>query len=305
MDLIMEIIMKNNLKFGGALLVNLCLAGSVFAAGDLFQTTDGGLTKTHPDSWNFCGTGNGTITAGPQAPRNIDSLAGTNTTLFKTANNIDKMNLCDIHYHWNAEHKSSEYSVHVGHEAGEHSGWAVVEPASTDPEYRAAHDISHLLDGDAHEIGVIVGDTIEVHFVHTSCNVNYEDLSPANGLGNCSSNVCANPQLRVVAQVFKVVEHDAEIDDLDHPMAHRDGRVIYTGSTTGPNYNNDHCSPLQVTWDVKKTYATISAHGLAHWSHERSQHAHGVRELVTRTELLSPIKSDRDSDDDDRYRDRD
>lgn len=289
--------MKTKNKFGGTLLVNLCIAGSVYAGGDLYQTTDGGLTKTHPDTWNYCGTGNGKISAGPQAPRNIDSLAGTNSTLFKKANDTKKMNLCDIHYHWNAEHKSAEYSTFVNAGISEHNGFAVVAPASTDPEYRAAHDISHLLDVEAHDIGVIEGDTIEVHFVNTSCDVNYEELEPANGLGNCVSNVCANPQLRVVAQVFKVVGHDADIEDLDHPMHHDDTRVIYTGSTTGAGYNNDHCSPYQVTWDVKKTYATISAHGLAEWSHHREQHAHGVRELVTRSELLSPIKNRKHSDD--------
>ena len=63
------------------------------------------------------------------------------------------------------------------------------------------------------------------------------------------------------------------------------------GSTTGPSYNNDHCSPYQVTWDVKKTTATIDAHALAEWSEEMGEHAHGVCELATRSELLSPIKT--------------
>lgn len=292
--------MKKTINVGGALLLGLSLAGSVYAAeGELYHTTDGGLTVTSPHDWNKCGmTATGEITAGPQAPRDIDSAWGNNTTQFRTAYKTEKMNLCDIHYHWNAEHKSAEYSVKVDTD-NDHSGWAVVEPASTDPVYRAKHDIAHLLDGDAHDIGVIVGDTIEVHFVHTSCNVKYEELEPANGLGNCATDVCANPQLRVVAQVFKVVDHHADVSDLEHPMKHDDGRVVYTGSTTGSKYNNDHCSPFQVTWDVKKTYATIDAHGLAEWSHKREQHAHAVRELVTRSELLSPIKRRRDRDGDD------
>lgn len=299
--------MKNNIKLGGALLVSLSLAGSVYAGGDTYHTTDHGQTTTSPDVWNNCGkTATGEVTAGPQAPRDIDSRWGTNTTLFKTANETDKMNLCDIHYHWNTEHKSAAYSTFVEIDNSEHSGWAIVAPASTDPVVRAENDISHLLDGDAHEIGVMVGDTIEVHFVHTSCDVKYEELDPANGLGNCATSVCANPQLRVVAQVFKVVDHDADITDLDHPMRHDDRTVVYTGSTTGSKYNNDHCSPYQVTWDVKKSTATIDAHGLAHWSHEHEQHAHGVRELVGRSELLSPIEGSRDRDgyrDWDRYHD--
>ena len=294
--------MKKIIFIGGALLASLSLAGPVYAAGDhVYHTTDGGQTTTSPDSWNNCGkTATGIVTAGPQAPRDIDSRAGTNTTLFRTTFKTNKMNLCDIHYHWNAEHKSEAYSTFVGVEDSEHSGWAIVEPASTDPVYRAEHDIAHLLHDDSvHDIGAIVGDTIEVHFVHSSCNVKYDDLDPANGLGNCSTSVCANPQLRVVAQVFKVVDHNADITDLDHPMKHDDGRVVYTGSTTGAKHNNDNCSPLQVTWDVKKTYATIDAHGLAEWSHKREQHAHGVRELVTHDDLLSPIKRRRDHDDHD------
>jgi len=288
--------MKQQLHVGAALLLSISLAGTVYAEGSLYHTTDGGLTTTSPADWNNCGmTATGEITAGPQAPRDIDSASGSNTTLFRISNNIDKMNLCDIHYHWNAEHKSAAYSTFVDTD-NDHSGWAIVEPASTDPEVRAANDISHLLEGEVHEIGVMVGDTIEVHFVHTSCDVKYEELDPANGLNNCATSVCANPQLRVVAQVFKVVEHDADVSDLDHPMKHDDARVVYTGSTTGSKYNNDHCSPYQVTWDVKKTTATIDAHGLAHWSHEHEQHAHAVRELVTRGELLSPIQSKRERD---------
>ncbi len=285
--------MKKQLVVGIAAALFGCSSGAFAGGGgDLFQTTDHGLTKTHPDAWNWCGTGNGVISAGPQAPRDIDSKAGTNTNLFKTSNKAEKMNLCNIHYHWNAEHKSAAFSTPVD-TGDEHSGWAIVAPASTDPVVRAANDISHLLnDEHAHDIGIIVGDTIEVHWVHTSCNVNYEDLDPTNGLGNCLTNVCANPQLRVMTQVLKVVDgHDADVTTMEEPMDHVDARVVYTGSTTGPSYNNDHCSPYQVTWDVKKTTATIDAHALAHWSHEMGEHAHGVRELVTRSELLSPIKN--------------
>ena len=289
--------MKKNINLGGVLLLSLSLTGTAYAAGgELYHTTDDGLTTTSSDSWNYCGNGTAEITAGPQSPRDIDSRWGTNSTKFKTSNKAEKMNLCNIHYHWNAEHKSKAFSTFVDtHD--EHSGWAIVEPASTDPDYRAAHDISHLLEGDAHAIGVIPGDTIEVHWVHTSCNVHFEDLDPTNGLANCLSNVCANPQLRVVTQIFKVVEHDADVTSMEEPMEHDDATVIYTGSTTGASFNNDHCSPFQVTWDVKKTTATIDAHVLAHWSHEMDEHAHSVRELVTRDELLSPIKRKRDSDD--------
>ena len=290
--------MKQIINVGSVLVMGLGLIGTSYAAGDIYHTTDNGQTTTSPDSWNNCGkTAAGEVTAGPQAPRDIDSRTGTNTTQFRTTYKTNKMNLCDVHYHWNAEHKSAAYSMFVGIEDSEHSGWAIVEPASTDPVYRAEHDIAHLLEGDVHDLGVIVGDTIEVHSVHTSCDVNYNELHPENGLGNCSTSVCANPQLRVIAQVFKVVDHNADVSDLDQPMKHHDKRIVYKGSTNGAEHNNDHCSPLQVTWDVKKTAATIDAHGLAEWSHKREQHAHGVRELVTRGELLSPIKVNKNQHD--------
>jgi len=288
---------KNNIHPVGTLLLGLCITASAYAGEDIFQTTDGGLTSTSPDSWNYCGSNNGgEILAGPQSPRDIDSRSGSSTTMFKTSYNTSNMNLCNIHFHWNAEHKSEAYSTFVD-TGNEHSGWAIVQPASIDPEYRATHDISRLLDGDdVHETGVIPGDTIEVHWVYTSCNVHYEELEPSKGLGNCSSEVCANPQLRVVAQVFKVAEDGATVTTMQQPMSHYDSTVVYTGSTTGEKYNNDHCSPFQVTWDVKKSVATIDAHALAEWAHEMGEHGHGVRELVTRDELLSPISSIRDRD---------
>ena len=48
--------------------------------------------------------------------------------------------------------------------------------------------------------GVAPGDTIDVHWVYSSCAV-----QPGQGLGSCLSAACANPQLRVEAQVFLLV----------------------------------------------------------------------------------------------------
>jgi len=281
--------MKKQLVVGIAAALLGCSSGAFASGGgSLITTNDGGVTTTPEALWNNCG-GNGsdgaTVTAGPQSPRDIDSKAGTNTTLFKTAPKVENMNLCNIHYHWNAEHKSAEFSTPVNtHD--EHTGWAIVAPASTDAHYREEHDIG----GAGHEIGLIVGDTIEVHWVHTTCNVDYAELDPSNGLGNCLSAVCGNPQLRVMTQVFEVVEDGADFDTMEDVMMHEGERVVYTGSTTGPSYNNDHCSPYQVTWDVNKATATIDAEALVDWSHDMGEHAHGVRELVTPSELLSKIK---------------
>ena len=42
---------------------------------------------------------------GPQAPRDIDLKKGTNNREFSIAPDSRKMNLCNIHFHKNAEHK--------------------------------------------------------------------------------------------------------------------------------------------------------------------------------------------------------
>ena len=288
-----------------ALLCSLGFTGAIYAKETtndvqtiLAESSNFQHTTTPEANWNQCGKTaiRPYVTAGPQSPRDIDLTDGTNGTLFKAAPKTDKMNLCDIHFHWNAEHKSAAYSTAVDTN-NEHAGWAIVEPESLDPEVRAANDISHLLEGEAHEIGVMVGDTVEIHRVYTSCDVEYDLLNPENGLGNCSTNVCANPQLRVVAQVFEVVEDDAEVTSLEEPVDIDDGDAVeYIGSTTGPGFNNNHCSPFQVTWQVSKEATTLDAHAFAHWSHEHNQHAHGVRTLVTPEGLLSKIRDHHDDD---------
>ena len=42
---------------------------------------------------------------GPQTPRDISGLVGTNPVTFKKAPHHSKLNLCNIHTHTNAEHK--------------------------------------------------------------------------------------------------------------------------------------------------------------------------------------------------------
>ncbi|MDX8382892.1 MAG: delta-class carbonic anhydrase, partial [Ghiorsea sp.] len=42
---------------------------------------------------------------GPQSPRDIDAVAGNNKRTFSQAPASTEMNLCNIHFHKNAEHK--------------------------------------------------------------------------------------------------------------------------------------------------------------------------------------------------------
>lgn len=231
---------------------------------------------------------------GPQTPRDITEAAGTNTQLFPIAPASTRMNLCNIHSHTNAEHKGPGFSVFVG--ADEFGGYQCNETAELTEAERA------MPEGTPAYGQVKPGDTIEVHWVHTSCQV-----SPGPGLGSCLSDSCANPTLRVETQVFLVVNDDSAldftqfdykgdvIDGFHQPAALPTGTgepVVFRGSTTGPSYTEATCSPLQVTWSVRPQCAKVSYSSLQEWARTNAfdeRKSHGIRQLVTSRELLSPI----------------
>jgi hypothetical protein len=233
---------------------------------------------------------------GPQTPRDISSNAGSNARSFSMAPSFENMNLCNIHFHTNAEHKGPGFSVSAG--GGKHGGFKcnatskLTETELKDPTN--GHGACH---------GVKPGDSIEVHWVHTSC-----DVKPGEGLGACLSEQCANPQLRVETQVFLVV-NDPNATDFGafayggnisgglhqaKSMPTETGEpVVFAGSTTGPSYTEEKCSPMQVTWSVRPSCMKINIASLNTWCKSNAfneNHAHGVRQLVTTPELLSPIK---------------
>jgi hypothetical protein len=55
---------------------------------------------------------------GPQAPRDIDSIMGNNGREFNPAPPYTSMNLCNIHFHKNAEHKGGEFTKYAGNGDG-------------------------------------------------------------------------------------------------------------------------------------------------------------------------------------------
>ncbi|MFT5134202.1 MAG: hypothetical protein ACI9SC_002675 [Gammaproteobacteria bacterium] len=55
---------------------------------------------------------------GPQSPRDIDSKAGQNARLFSSSPPSIAMNLCNIHFHKNAEHKGGQFSEYAGNVDG-------------------------------------------------------------------------------------------------------------------------------------------------------------------------------------------
>jgi hypothetical protein len=231
---------------------------------------------------------------GPQAPRDITKKSGTNQRVFAPAPSYRALNLCNIHFHTNAEHKGPGFAVFAG--KGEHGGYKCNGSAKlskaemTSPEHSACH-------------GLKAGDTIEVHWVFTSC-----DVAPGKGLGSCLSEQCVNPALRVESQIFLAV-NNAQADNfakyvyagnivkgLHQPKALPAGTgrpVVFIGSTTGPSYTEAKCSPIQATWSVRPACAKISIQSLNKWCEGnvfKEDHAHGVRELVTAPELLAKIR---------------
>jgi hypothetical protein len=139
--------------------------------------------------------------------------------------------------------------------------------------------------------------------VYSSCNV-----QPGKGLGSCLSEACVNPQLRVEAQVFLVVNDAKALNFMDFAYQNNvvDGRhqpkslpagtgtpVTFIGSTTGTSYTQEKCSPFQVTWNVRPQCAKLDINSLNAWAEAgnvfKEDHSHGVRQLVTAKELLAPI----------------
>ena len=238
------------------------------------------------------------LDAGPQTPRDISSKTGLNTVNFTMAPESTELNLCNIHTHTNAEHKGPGFSVFVNDT--DNGGYACNDSGSLTEQER--------LDpyaGNGAFKGVKPGDTIEVHWVHSSC-----DVSPGEGLGSCLTDTCADPLLRVEAQVFLVVNNPENALDFTQ-MAYGGNivggkhqakmipsdtgtPVVFRGSTTGPSYTQSKCSPLNVTWSVRPNCARVDISSLHRWAESgnvfNEKKSHGVRQLVTAPELLAPIE---------------
>ena len=231
---------------------------------------------------------------GPQTPRDIDSIAGENQRIFTPAPAYQEMNLCNLHFHKQAEHKAKDFSIYAGE--GDHGGYQCNNSKTLSKAELEAPKAPVCKD-------LKPGDTIEVHWVHSSC-----DVKPGEGLGSCLSASCANPELRVETQVFTVVNDPKALNFNDFSY---DGKMVngyhqakaipgntgkpveFLGSTTGPKYTEQSCSPLQVSWSVRPQCAKVDINSLAKWCQGnvfKEDHAHGVRKLVVNPKLLSRIK---------------
>ena len=234
---------------------------------------------------------------GPQSPRDIDQVSGENSNMFQPAPAHTQMNLCNIHFHVGAEHKGGEFTTYAGNGNG--------QGANTGYLYDGKLTKKQLkpFKGEvcaAKGRNLVPGDTIEVHFVHTTAQI-----QPGPTLGACLSDNIMNPQLRVEAQVIVLANDDDALDfgemanveqvngyyQAPNIPSDTGAPVQYAGSTTGPSYN-EKGSPLQVSWSVRPEVAVVDIETVADWCEENEfneDHAHGVRNLVLNPQLLSEI----------------
>lgn len=236
---------------------------------------------------------------GPQSPRDIDSIVGGNRVSFGTAPDYTDMNLCNIHFHKNAEHKGGEFTKYAGNGDGHgyQSGFKYSGILSKTELTPLAQEVCPSENG-----GLQSGDTIEVHYVYSSAKI-----KPGPTLGACLSEAIKNPQLRVETQVYALV-NDSNALDFIKLAAHGEKNgfqqalgipsntgnpIQYAGSTTGPSYN-EQGSPFQVSWSVRPKVAKVNIRSVGEWCkgnvfHE--DHAHGVRNLVKNPKLISNINN--------------
>jgi hypothetical protein len=113
--------------------------------------------------------------------------------------------------------------------------------------------------------------------------------------------------LRVETQVFTLVNDAAGLNfnDRDYQdkavkglhqaktLPTKTGKPVeFIGSTIGPNYTEQTCSPLQVTWSLRPQCAKLDINSAGNWCKGnvfKEDHAHGVRKLVTDPKLRASI----------------
>ncbi|MBV1879845.1 MAG: hypothetical protein KUG79_19535 [Pseudomonadales bacterium] len=237
---------------------------------------------------------------GPQSPRDIGVVKGDNKISFAEAPAYVEMNLCNIHFHKNAEHKGGEFDNYAGNGDGHgyHSGY-VYSGQLSQLELAPVGEAGDICPSEHGKLEL--GDTIEIHYVHSTAAV-----KPGPTLGACLNDAIKNPQLRVEAQVYVLVADETALDFMQltqlginngfHQalnIPHNTGPAVqYNGSTTGPGYN-EKGSPFQVSWSVRPNVARVNGQSVGRWCKGNvfnEDHAHGVRNLIVNPDLLSKIE---------------
>lgn len=234
---------------------------------------------------------------GPQAPRDLETVSGENPNAFRTAPPHTEMHLCNIHFHEGAEHRGGDFTTYRGNGDGKGAGTGYVYNGSlTDAELAPVDQkIGESKYGD-----LAPGDTIEIHYVHTTAQI-----TPGPTLGSCLNENIMNPQLRVEGQVYVLVNDDSAADFVElteigmvngyhqalNIPSDTGTPITYPGSTTGPSYN-EVGSPLQVSWSVRPKVKKVSISSVAKWLETNpfdETGAHGVRNLVVNPALISDL----------------
>jgi len=87
-------------------LISAVVAISLFSTAS--YAAESSSAATAPQSGEICQG------YGPQTPRDIDNKSGSNSVTFDLDTSSADMNLCNIHFHNNAEHKAKAFSILAG-----------------------------------------------------------------------------------------------------------------------------------------------------------------------------------------------
>lgn len=287
--------MNMNSKFGKKSVIALAIASTVvFSVAATAKAVSDSVIKQHRAALESNTDGKG---FGPQSPRDIDQAYGSNQRSFGFAPNRGQMNLCNIHFHKNAEHKGGEFTTYAGNGDGKGADTGFVYNGKlSKAQMKPVKAKVCAAKGDALQSG----DTLEVHFVYSSAQV-----KPGPTLGACLADSTMNPGLRVEGQVIVLANDENAHDFKDlanfenvngyfqatNIPSNTGVPIEYLGSTTGPSYN-EKASPLQVSWSVRPEVAVVDINSVGEWCNDNAfneDHAHGVRNLVTNPKLLSPM----------------
>ena len=236
---------------------------------------------------------------GPQSPRDIDNKEGSNKRIFGLAPPRSQMELCNIHFHKSAEHKGGEFTKYAGNGNGEglNTGYqwnGELEGDEATPYHK------QVCTGEGPEQSVAVGETIEIHWVFSS-----SEIEPGASLQACMDEDVMNPTLRVEGQVavlvndrnaldFQKLTEIRNIDGYEQAIGIPSGigePVQYMGSTTGPKYN-EKGSAIKATWSIRPSVVKIDIASVDKWCKSnvfKEDYAHKVRNLVINPALLSVI----------------
>ena len=234
---------------------------------------------------------------GPQSPRDIDARGGKNTVVFTQAPDLVNMNLCNIHFHKNAEHKGGEFTTYAGDGDGQGFSTGYLYSGELTPSELTPLDAPVCV---GEHGGLQAGDTIEVHYVYTTAPVR-----PGLTLAACVNNSINNPQLRVEAQVVALVNDKSAGNFLElakyqnvngyyqavNIPDNTGTPVRYSGSSTSAAYN-EKGSPFLVSWGVRPKVAKVDIGSVGAWCGNNTfqeYRARSTRNLIINPDLLSTI----------------